>query len=305
VLVNRRNLAKAALTFGNPMRWVARYGNVTFNLYGAEFPMGGMNEAGLVIETMWLEETEYPAADSLPGLNDVQWIQYHLDTHETVAEVLESASSIGIYPDTSARIHYLIADATGACASVEFLGGRMIVHTGDALPLRALTNTPYDASLDTLRRIEATHPGFVPDDNSLGRFVVAARSVKRFEKNPPDDAIDYAFRTLDNVRQAGHTQWTIVYDIAHRQIRFRTLENRAIRLIDLAKLDFSCSAPRLMHDLETKDAGDISGKFEPYSADRNLALVKRAFANTSFLAHVGDDMLQLIARYPDTFPCRE
>jgi penicillin V acylase-like amidase (Ntn superfamily) len=28
---------------------------VTFNQYGRNFPSGGMNEAGLVIELMWLE----------------------------------------------------------------------------------------------------------------------------------------------------------------------------------------------------------------------------------------------------------
>src|SRR5262245_52821757 len=31
-----------------PARWVSKYGSVTFNQYGREFPTGGMNEKGLV-----------------------------------------------------------------------------------------------------------------------------------------------------------------------------------------------------------------------------------------------------------------
>jgi penicillin V acylase-like amidase (Ntn superfamily) len=43
----------------NPAKWVSRYGSVTFNQYGCENPTGGMNEAGLVVEQMWLDESAY------------------------------------------------------------------------------------------------------------------------------------------------------------------------------------------------------------------------------------------------------
>src|SRR5438477_4854789 len=59
VVVNPRNLQKAAFVLpGNtPAKWASRYGSVTFNQFGREMPFGGMNEAGLVVENMWLDET--------------------------------------------------------------------------------------------------------------------------------------------------------------------------------------------------------------------------------------------------------
>jgi penicillin V acylase-like amidase (Ntn superfamily) len=67
VIVNKRNLVKRSnLNSGasaNSLQWTSKYGSITFNQYGKEFPMGGMNEAGLVVEVMWLEETRFP----LPG----------------------------------------------------------------------------------------------------------------------------------------------------------------------------------------------------------------------------------------------
>ena len=45
---------------GGTISWTSKFGNVTFNQYGKEFPTGGMNENGLVIELMWLNEARYP-----------------------------------------------------------------------------------------------------------------------------------------------------------------------------------------------------------------------------------------------------
>src|ERR1700746_1722576 len=50
VFVNQRNIGKmAVVTPGHaPAKWISKYGSVTFNQFGMELPMGGMNEAGLV-----------------------------------------------------------------------------------------------------------------------------------------------------------------------------------------------------------------------------------------------------------------
>jgi penicillin V acylase-like amidase (Ntn superfamily) len=43
---NLRGLQKSSLPLdnGNMLKWISRYGSVTFNQYGKEFPNGGMNE---------------------------------------------------------------------------------------------------------------------------------------------------------------------------------------------------------------------------------------------------------------------
>jgi len=53
--INKRNISKIAFKFNNPVRWTSRYGSITFNQYGQDFPNGGMNEQGLVIEALWLD----------------------------------------------------------------------------------------------------------------------------------------------------------------------------------------------------------------------------------------------------------
>ena len=66
VVVNKRGVVKQALVGTNPARWTSRFGSVTFDQYGREFPSGGMNEAGLVVELMWLEATRYPTDPTVP-----------------------------------------------------------------------------------------------------------------------------------------------------------------------------------------------------------------------------------------------
>src|SRR5262245_47917867 len=72
LFVNKRGVSKTAQGDGpnpaNPAKWVSKYGSVTFNQYGRENPSGGMNEAGLVIELMWLDDTEWPKEDARPAL---------------------------------------------------------------------------------------------------------------------------------------------------------------------------------------------------------------------------------------------
>jgi penicillin V acylase-like amidase (Ntn superfamily) len=55
--------------------------------------------------------------------------------------------------------HYLICDRSGACAAVEFLEGRTVFHTGEALPVKALTNTAYQTSVEAWRCRHVTHDG--------------------------------------------------------------------------------------------------------------------------------------------------
>src|SRR4051812_31849081 len=89
VLVNKRGLAKRALPLApgdRPAEWVSRHASVTFNQYGRELPNAGMNDAGLVVEILWLDSSAFPPPDARPTVNELQWIQYQLDNHATVAE---------------------------------------------------------------------------------------------------------------------------------------------------------------------------------------------------------------------------
>ncbi|HXT50452.1 MAG TPA: hypothetical protein VN811_05385, partial [Thermoanaerobaculia bacterium] len=75
LVVNPRGLVRTAIV-GPGVRaatWTARFGSVTFNQYGVASPSGGINEAGLAIELMWLDEARYPDADQRPVVGNLEW----------------------------------------------------------------------------------------------------------------------------------------------------------------------------------------------------------------------------------------
>src|SRR4051812_40311453 len=83
VVTNARGSKKFGLTL-NPFEdhavWTSRYGSLSFNQVARDFPFGGINEKGLMIEILWLFENSMASeAGSRPAVNESQWIQYHLD----------------------------------------------------------------------------------------------------------------------------------------------------------------------------------------------------------------------------------
>lgn len=157
-IINPRDVQKTAflMTEGSPTKWTSRYGSVTFNQCGRELPFGGMNETGLVVENMVLPETGYAAPDARPAVNLFQWIQYQLDNCRSVGEVIATDGKLRVEPPPAsvrnmARVHYLVCDAEGNCAAIEFLDGKMVVHRGPALECRALANETYGASADYVK----------------------------------------------------------------------------------------------------------------------------------------------------------
>ncbi len=141
LIANPAGRQKVALltSRSTPARWTAKYGSLTFNQYGHELPNGGMNEAGLVVEIMWLKQAQHEPADARPAINELQWIQMQLDLHSTVQQVVQHAKDVRI-ERVSGLVHYLVCDKTSACASFEHLDGALVIEP-QAQP-RALTNHP-------------------------------------------------------------------------------------------------------------------------------------------------------------------
>lgn len=297
LVVNQRGLARTAGVEGDkPASWVSRYGSVTFNQYGRDFPSGGMNEKGLVIELMWLEGVRYPTPDQRPAVDVLQWIQYNLDSHATVAEVLAADQKIRIKGEVP--LHYLVADRKGQVATVEFLDGRLVAHTGKDLPVAALTNSTYQQS-ETFRQTAKDPQG----RGSLERFARAADRVAKFD-GEKGDAVAYAFETLDQVAQGSYTQWSIVYEIDRGRIHFRTQSHRPIRTLSLAGLDFDCGHPVRVLSLDKKVEGDVAGHLVPYTREINDGLVHASFRKTRFLASTPDAEIQKVVTYPEGAVCR-
>jgi choloylglycine hydrolase len=293
VFVNPRHVQKRAFVAAeNAAKWTSKYGSVTFNQLGRELPFGGMNEAGLVVENMWLDDTQYPPVDSRPEINMLQWIQYQLDNYSTVKEVIESEKKIRLEnTPVRARIHYLICDARGNSAIIEFLNGSMKVHSGKDLRYAALANDTYEKSAANFRadasRGDLTKP--LANTDSVPRFCRAAARAKAFKasKNPAQN-VAYAFDTLNQVRQGNYTAWQMVYDVAARQIHFRTRSNQQDRRVDLKPLNFDCNRPIQFADIQSNAATNGAIEFHDCVEADHRKYLDKFYAQESLKQTVGD-----------------
>jgi len=187
LLVNKRGVTRRSdqPSAAAAARWVSKFGSVTFNQYGRDFPSGGMNEAGLVVELMWAEGSQYPRPDARPAVDCLEWIQYQLDTARTVAEVIASDARVRIASDIP--LHYLIADRQGSVAAIEFIHGKLVAHTGESLPLPVLANDLYADSLRFVEKWGSARTDFA----SPARFARAADRVQKFQ--PKSDPVACKF----------------------------------------------------------------------------------------------------------------
>lgn len=310
VMVNKRNLVKRAFNFfdpsAKPVEWISKYGSITFNQYGKEYPMGGMNEVGLVVEVMWLNSTQFPASDERPALGELPWVQYQLDNFSSVKEVIDSDKSIRIVTN-SQPIHFLVSDKTGQTATIEFLNGKMVCHTGKTLPFKVLTNNTYDDSIKYLN----DHIGFGGDkdisssEESLDRFVRTANMLKNYKKAKKKDIVDYAFSVLESSKQQKRTQWSIVYDMKNMMVYFKTKSAPEIKIFKFKDFDFSCPTPSKVINMNTEKIGDIGPHFVEYSTAINRELIGVSFRGTEFLKHIPDEALDQFAKYPESIVCKK
>jgi choloylglycine hydrolase len=298
IFVNKRGVSKMSSEEVNPAKWVSKYGSVTFNQYGWESPSGGMNEEGLVIELMWLDDTQYPAPDERPAVDVLEWIQYNLDTSASTDHVIRNSSTIRI--SSAVKLHYLVNDRFGNSATIEFLDGKLVAHTGEKLPYATLANDTYTRSIEYTKK-----PGPATSESSLDRFARAAVKSREFQIRPfaEKSAVDYAFDLLTNVAQKNSTQWSIVYDQRRGRIYWRTKKRSELKSIDTTALDYSCGTPVKVIDIDTKDSGDVTRHFELFSRQANRELIERSFSGTDFLKKVPAEAKDRTAEFPERFVC--
>jgi choloylglycine hydrolase len=303
IIVNKRTIAKRGIAIDpadTPACWISKYGSVTFNILGRELPDGGINEAGLAIEGLGLSEAKYPGRDSRQVL--VSWIQYQLDNHATVKEVIESDKKIRIAAGLPITFHALACDRQGDVATFEFLDGKLVSHTADALTIPALANDTYEKSLAHLKQ----YKGFGGPNNiaygswvSLDRFVCVADRIKKYSGSTNESAVDYAFDTLADVKCGDHTERMTVYDLKKMEIHYKTLHYPKVRTIRLADCDFDSRTPVQVIIANTTHNGVLNRYFHDYEADLNRWLIYYSFRHIDRGKLIPDEALQMLAEYGD------
>ena len=301
ICTNLKGLSKTSMQTenGETISWLSKYGSITFNQYGKEFPTGGMNEKGLVVELMWLDETIYPSADKRPAIGVLQWIQYQLDNCTTIDQVIETDKKLRISPTGTTPLHYLIADANGNAATIEFLNGKMVVHKGNDLTLPVLTNNIYDES------VKAYKNSSVNGNNSLERFSEACSMIQKLSaSNNTKPLIDYSFDILGEVAQGDFTKWSIVYDITNKTIQFKTNRFKQIKTVSFSAFDFNCTATAKVWDMNQAANGNINNLFENFSPAINKRIAETAAKESETRVWISQKNREALWQYASKIKCQ-
>ena len=318
IFVNKRGVAKTTIPNGtDPVAaWTSKYGSVTFNIYPREIPFEGINEAGLFVSAIGHFDAEYPDPDSRPAISVLRWVQYQLDNFSTVDEVIGSDKDINI-PKTNggtkgsmAGFHYLVSDSKGNSATIEFLDGKIVFHTGETLPVKVLTNTTYDQSLAVLSHFQG-FGGYLPIPrstfwiylskyiNSYLRFVCAADMLQKFNPQTSGPPVDYAFHILDSITMHGKAKavWQSVYEADSKKIYFQSWNSQRTRYYDISAFDFSCNTSVKALDVNAELEGDVTNSFVDYTEDMSRELAKTMLQ----FAPLTNEQLEIYVTYPEKY----
>ncbi len=276
----------------NPYKWTSKYGSVVV-VMDNHVSMSGMNERGFSAHVLWLTGTRVAPRDpKLPGISITQWMQWSLDSFETVAEAVEASRNmpfqIRMAVDeygTMGEFHIAIEDPSGDSAIFELLDGELkIYHDRNYI---VMTNEPtYDKQLAILSQ----YTGFGGTKPLPGTHEPSDRLIRGayYAKNLPDPKDEaYAVAALMSVmrnvgipfgmptpeRQSTHAEasadvtftiFRLIMNLSQRVIYFDRVFSPTVFWVKLDELDFNEGAPAKKLATSGNDlAYDVTDKFKP------------------------------------------
>lgn len=278
VYTNKRNVKKSSLVLlptDVVSTWTSKYGSVTFNQFGKEFPTGGMNEAGLMIDALELLTSKFPQADARPSFNELQFIQYVLDNFSSIDDLEKNLETIRLSP-VGSKLHYFACDIK-SCMTIEYIDGKLVTHKGQDLAVSGLANNSYQEHLDYVKdfiTFGGSNPIIMDSKLSQDRFVRSNYNAKFI--NQFKDPIQALFGFLEDVGTINN-RWQIIYNQTEKVITFRTqarLDKQ--RRIDLSLIDFSCASPSQYFDLDSDFAGEVNPILQNFDTGINLQVIKKS-----------------------------
>lgn len=269
----------------NSIGWTSRHGSVAGTIYDIA-SVDGMNEKGLVVNILYLAESDYGEPDgSRPTLSISQWAQYALDRFATVAEAVEELRKepfvilAPTLPNGSpATGHLAITDPTGDTAVFEYVDGKLTIHHDRRH--QVMTNSPtfdkqlaingYWDEVDGEAMLPGTH-------RAADRFVRASYYLKSIpgtsEKTAAVATIFSVIRSVSVPLGVGtpdkpniaSTLWRTVHDAKDRVIYFDSAVSPTVFWVSLSDLDFSEGAGVKKLALSGGETynGDAAAEFKP------------------------------------------
>lgn len=261
----------------NSLRWVSRYGSIAASSWDIATP-DGMNEKGLVVNLLWLVQSEYPPFDKKngkKGLTIAAWAQYVLDNYATVKEAVESLRKeefvvvTDFIPGTDkfTTVHLSISDATGDSAIFEYVKGKLVIHHDSSY--QVMTNDPLFEEQLAIKGYWDNIPGniFLPGSNrAADRFVRASFYTKAIpQTSDPLISVASVFSVIRNVSvpygistegqpHISSTRWRVVADQKRLVYYFENVLTPNVLWVDMKQIDFSPGQPVRKLSL---DAGQV------------------------------------------------
>jgi Linear amide C-N hydrolases, choloylglycine hydrolase family len=162
-------------------------------------PFDGMNEHGLVVGMAAVEGATADLERDRPTVGSVRIIRLMLDQARTTTEAVAVMRRYNVDFSSGPPLHYLIADATGRAAVVEYVDGRMRVVWQEGA-WQAAVNFHLTGTSEPARQADPRYRAISGE--------LAHGEVRDWRQ---------AMRLLERVAQP-HTRWSVVYGMRDGEV---------------------------------------------------------------------------------------
>ena len=202
-------------------------------------PLDGVNEKGLSCGIfMSYQGAETVATDQQtdnPDITSTTMMRMILDCCATVEEAIEMIEGYDMHDSAQTSFHYMIADATGASAILEWTNGTDSTdNDGSARKLHIIRNTDEDFYADSGRTAEyqwitnfILQPGYYEEGDEMpgsdryehiGNQLAAVNGVVEDEQAAMDILASVGRRNWNNDDSNGITVHSVVYNLTDKTV---------------------------------------------------------------------------------------
>lgn len=278
-------------------QWTSKYGSVVASVYDIA-TADGMNERGLVMNMLYLAESDYGnAKKGNPPLSVSLWGQYALDNFATVNEAVDAMSKQTfqiIAPKlpngTPSQVHLSLSDPGGDSAILEYVAGELVIHHGKRY--QVMTNSPIYTKQLALNEYwqEINGEVFLPGTSrAADRFARASFLIQSIPKQISENYIlgvpeqAYTYQSIASVLgvmravsvplgiitpnqpNIASTLWRTVSDQKNKIYYFDSSTYPNTFWVDLKNVNFAPEASVLSLAVEDGEvySGEVSKLFKP------------------------------------------
>ncbi len=176
--------------------------DILMTLAGPYLPFEGMNEKGVAIALLAVPYAEPPKKDGQTTLNTTTAIRLVLDKAASVNEAIDLLKKYNYYFSGDVACHYLIADAQGDSALVEFMDNEVQV-------IRTKESYQVASNFIAYKDIRAGE-GF----DEFDRYNKVEEKLKKLKGNINEND---TMKILESV-SIKRTQWSAVYNLSKKTV---------------------------------------------------------------------------------------